>query len=154
GRRHRAGRRGCPGRDARPAPSPLGVALPGNSLRVRARRGSRGTDAAEPDPRSGLMRAMRLDADARRLGRDAILGTNRAVWTLSLAVWLVILAVGSYLGRVTLQAAGAVSLAVTFALGLAYVASRGRRPHRGLGIAANGLLAAELLVYFASHGGA
>lgn len=94
---------------------------------------------------------MRLDADARRLGRDAILGTNRAVWTLSLAVWLVILAVGSYLGRVALHPTGAASLLVTFAVGLAYVATRGRGAHRALGIAANGLLAAELLVYFATH---
>ena len=89
---------------------------------------------------------------ASRHAASAALAVNRMVWWLMLAVWLVVLAAGTYLDRVHLRGSGALSLAVTGALGLAYVlshGSRGRRLHRGLGIAANGLLALELAVYFA-----
>jgi hypothetical protein len=83
-----------------------------------------------------------------RHAASAVLAANRMVWWLMLAVWLVVLAAGTYLDRVHLRGAGALSLGVTGALGLAYVLSRGPRG-RLLGIAANALLGVELAVYFA-----
>jgi hypothetical protein len=93
-----------------------------------------------------------LAGAAGRQAALAVLAANRMVWWLMLAVWLVVVAAGTYLDRVHLRGAGALSLAVTGALGLAYVLShgaRGRGLHRLLGIAANALLGVELAVYFA-----
>ena len=58
-----------------------------------------------------------------------MLALNRLVWILALGAWTVVLAAGSYLGKVHLQAQGAVSLAVTSLLGLAWVLSTGRAAH-------------------------
>ncbi len=90
-------------------------------------------------------------AGKRRAAASAVLAVNRMVWVLVLAVWAVVLGAGTYLDRVHLRGVGVVSLAVTGALGLAYVFSHGRRgaAHRWLGVAANALLGVEVAVYFA-----
>ena len=86
-----------------------------------------------------------------RHAASAVLAANRMVWWLMLAVWLIVVAAGTYLDRVHLRGSGALSLGVTAALGLAYVLSHGSRGrlHRLLGIAANALLGVELALYFA-----
>ena len=82
--------------------------------------------------------------------RDTVLALNRLVWILALGAWTVVLAAGSYLGKIHLQALGAVSLAVTSLLGLGWVLSAGRASHRGLGVLANGLLFGELVFHLAA----
>lgn len=76
--------------------------------------------------------------------RDAWLTANRAVWGMALAAWAVVLAAGTYLGKIDLRPAGILALAVTSALGLAYLLVMSQRWRRALGILANGALLLEL----------
>jgi hypothetical protein len=84
----------------------------------------------------------------RSARRSLVLVVNRVVWMVTLGAWGVVLAVGSYLGRLHLHVLGAVSLSLTMLLGLAYVLTAGGRRHRALGIIANATLAGEMLIHF------
>lgn len=86
--------------------------------------------------------------------RAAWLTANRAVWGMALAVWAVVLAAGTYLGKIDLRPAGALALAVTSALGLAYLVATSQHWRRGLGILANGTLLVELGLLAARRGDA